>query len=847
MSSRLDLATITLLSLVSLLGTSVSAAEAMTRDAALAASPRVRIETPSLSGSISLKGARIDDLSLLKYRETVDPNSPPIVLLAPSGSPHPFYAEFGWSAPSGASVKLPDSDTLWQQQGSGTLSVGRPVTLVYDNGEGLQFHRTIAVDDKCLFTLKDEVINKGASPVTLYPFALISRHGTPQTHGLYILHEGLIGVFGEKGLQEETYANIEKQKAISFTATNVWLGITDQYWAATLLPDTKTQVQAKFSTGTIGNNIKTYQSDYLGPAQTIAPGAAVTADGRLFAGAKEVSVVDGYDQQLALNKFDRLIDWGAFYFVYKPMFLVIDFFFRLVHNYGIAILLFTVLAQLFFFPLANKTYVAVAKSRTVRPLGMNEHVNPILRGLYIVILILVQGSLLKVLFVTVEMRQAPFLGWIDDLSVPDPTNVFDLFGLIPFDPRTVPVLGSFLHLGIWPAIMCVTIWALIKLNRAPADPTQKVIFNWMPIIVGYGVGGFAAGLVIFRACHSSLSLLHQSLMIHRYGAKAQLLDALKSTLPKPTLSRSLADFLRTLQARGGRALMNVPISIRSLRWIRRASRIAFWVSAVFLLIVGMSGLEAVVLAVTAVLALVIYLIALRLGQTFASREFAAALASATPEGNRPIILFLRSFGIARSSLGARFIVELGYIVRYGITIGFAALVGDTVGFVDRRYEVEENLDNAIGLNAMFVAIGDRLASYGAAKITVKEEDWQKTFYLLTNASQLIFMMPGPSASLLWELSQIVQSRSLLEKTVFIMPRGGKFALVRTWQMVSDMAAELGVNLPPYVSEGCYFRLGEDGHTSETFALEPFTRALGKFVRSPSYTGVIDLAEVLKLA
>ena len=249
------------------------------------------------------------------------------------------------------------------------------------------------------------------------------------------------------------------------------------------------------------------------------------------------------------------------------------------------------------------------------------------------------------------------------------------------------------------------------------------------------------------------------------------------------------------------------------------------------------------LAVTAVLAVVIYLIALRLGQTLAGREFAAALAS-DPGGNRPLILFLRSFGIARSSLIARFMVELSYIVR---GVGVASIVGDTVGFVDRRYEVEENLDNAIGLSAMFVAIGDRLASYGAAKITVKEEDWQKTFFRLANDSQLIFMMPGPSPPLLWELSQIVQSPSLLEKTVFIMPRGGKLSLVRTWQKVSDMAAELGVNLPPYTSEGCYFRLREDRRASETIALEPFTRALHKFVTSPLYTGVIDLAEILKLA
>ena len=298
-------------------------AQTMSRDAALAASPRVHIDTPSLSGSISLKGGRIDDLSLVKYRETVDPNSPPIVLLAPSGSPHPFYAEFGWSAPSGTSLKLPNSDTVWQQQGSGALSVGHPVTLVYDNGEGLLFRRTIAVDENYLFTLKDEVLNRGAAPVTLYPFGLISRHGTPQTLGYYILHEGLIGVFGDKGLQEETYANMEKQKELSFTATNVWLGITDKYWAATLLPDTATQVTAKFSTGTLGS-IKTYQTDYFGPAQTIAPGGTGAVDGRLFAGAKEVSIVDGYNNQLKLNKFDRLIDWGGFYFITKPLFLVMD-------------------------------------------------------------------------------------------------------------------------------------------------------------------------------------------------------------------------------------------------------------------------------------------------------------------------------------------------------------------------------------------------------------------------------------------------------------------------------------------------------------------------------------------
>jgi len=534
MSSRLDLATITLLSLVSLPGTSVSAAEAMTRDAAIAASHHIVIDSPTLRGSVALKGGRIDDLALARYHETVDPLSPAIVLLSPPDSPQPYYAEFGWVGAAGSNVKVPEPDTEWRQEGSGELRIGEPVTLVYDNTAGLIFRRTISVDDKYLFTINDEVKNAGAAPVTLSPYALVSRHGTPQTLGLYILHEGLIGVFGDEGLQKETYSEIERRKAISYSASNVWLGITDRYWATALVPNTDAHLHATFEE--IDGTPKRYQAKYLLDAQIIPPGGSVSTDTRLFAGAKEVATLDGYNASLHLNKLDLLIDWGSYFFIVKPVFLVIDFFFRLVHSYGVAILLFTVLVQLFFFPLANKTYAAVAKSRTARPLGMNEHVNPNLRGLYILILSLVQLSLLKVLFVTVEMRHAPFLGWIDDLSEPDPTNIFDLFRLIPFDPATVPVLGSFLHLGIWPAIMCVAIWVLIKLNRAPIDPTQKVIFNWMPIVVGYSLAGAPAGLVIYRACHSSLSLLHQSLMIHRYRAKVQLLDGLKRTFAKPTLS-----------------------------------------------------------------------------------------------------------------------------------------------------------------------------------------------------------------------------------------------------------------------------------------------------------------------
>jgi YidC/Oxa1 family membrane protein insertase len=525
--------------------------QTLTREAALAASPRVRIETPSVSGSIALKGARIDDLSLIQYRETVDPRSPPIVLLAPSGSPHPFYSEFGWTGASGTNVKVPGDDTLWQQQGSGTLSVGRPVTLIYDNGEGLEFRRTIAVDDKYLFTIRDEVINKGASAVTLYPYALISRHGTPPTLGYYILHEGLIGVLGDK-LQEESYANIEKKKDIAFTSTNAWLGITDKYWAAALLPLPAASIQARFSA--FQNGIKRYQTYYNLDPQSIAPGASGAADARLFAGAKEVSIVDGYNAQLKLNKFDLLIDWGWFYFITKPMFFTLDWIYHRVGNFGIAILILTVMIKILFFPLANKSYASMAKMKAVQPemmairerfaddkmkqqqammeLYKKEKVNPIAGCLPMLIQIPVFFSLYKVLFVTIDLRHAPFFGWIKDLSAPDPLTVFNLFGLIPWDPTVVPVIGPFLHLGPWPLIMGVTMWAQMKLNPPPPDPAQKMIFDYMPIIFTFMLASFSAGLVIYWAWNNTLSVIQQSVIMHKHGAKIELFDNIKAMFAK---------------------------------------------------------------------------------------------------------------------------------------------------------------------------------------------------------------------------------------------------------------------------------------------------------------------------
>jgi YidC/Oxa1 family membrane protein insertase len=530
-----------------------AAAAPVTREAALAGSPRVSIATDSLQGSIALKGGRIDDLALLKFRETVDPKSPPIFLLSPSGTADPFYAEFGWTGAAGANVKLPTSETVWTQSGSGALTINHPVTLTYDNGEGFEFRRTIAVDDKYLFTLKDEVTNKSANPVALYPYALISRHGTPHTAGYYILHEGLIGVLGDSGLQEFTYKNIEDKKAVNFDITNGWLGITDKYWAATLLPDTTARLKARFSTGMLGT-IRTYQTDYLLDAQTIAPGATASANARLFAGAKEVAVVNDYDKQLKLNRFDLLIDWGWFYFITKPLFIAIDYLYRLVGNFGLAILIVTVLIKIAFFPLANKSYASMAKMKAVQPqmtalreryaddkakqqqelmeLYKREKINPLAGCLPIAIQIPVFFSLYKVLFVTIEMRHAPFFGWIHDLSAQDPTNIFNLFGLIPVDPTILPVIGQFLHLGAWPLIMGVTMWAQMKLNPAPPDPTQQMIFNWMPLIFTFMLANFPAGLVIYWAWNNSLSVLQQSVIMRKHGAKIELFDNIKALFVK---------------------------------------------------------------------------------------------------------------------------------------------------------------------------------------------------------------------------------------------------------------------------------------------------------------------------
>ena len=522
---------------------------------ALKASPRLPVETKTLIGSIALKGGRIDDLSLRNYRETIDPASPIVVLLSPSGAPLPFYAEQGYVGAAGDTMPLPKADTLWSADVN-KLSTETPVTLTWDNGQGLVFRRKISIDDQYLFTVTDSVHNSGAKAATLYPYALISRHGRPKVEGYAVLHEGLVGVIGDSGVQEFGYEAIEKeargQKA--WKGTGGWVGFTDKYWAATVAPDQATSFDGRFSAS--GTTAKIYQADALSEAKVIEPGATGDIKTYIFAGAKETATLDRYQADPGLKKFDLLIDWGWFYFITKPMFRLIDFIYKLVGNFGIAILLVTVLVKAAFLPLANRSYLSMAKMKALQPqikemqarypddkvkqqqeqmeMFKREKINPVAGCLPIAIQIPVFFALYKVLFVTIEMRQAPFFGWIKDLSQPDPTNIFTLFGLIPFDPTHLPLIGQFMHLGIWPLIMGVSMWFQMKMNPEATDPVQRAMFAWMPVIFTFMLGSFPSGLVIYWTWNNTLSVLQQWFIMRRAGIKFELWDNLvKSFSKKP--------------------------------------------------------------------------------------------------------------------------------------------------------------------------------------------------------------------------------------------------------------------------------------------------------------------------
>uniref|UniRef100_UPI002FDCD554 membrane protein insertase YidC n=1 Tax=Pinisolibacter sp. TaxID=2172024 RepID=UPI002FDCD554 len=531
-------------------GGPVVAAAPASREQALAASARVKIETPVLFGSINLVGGRIDDVGFKKYREAVDPKSPAIELLSPAGAKDAYFADFGWLSDAGAPVKVPGPETRWTQKGAAPLGVGAPVTLTWDNGEGYTFERTVSVDDRYMFEITDKVTNASGRATTLYPYSVLTREGTPHTAGYYVLHEGAIGVFGDEGLQELKYDDLKKKGKIEpAKVAGAWIGFVDKYWAAALVPDKAVKVQPRFAgVPAAAGRPDTYQTFMLADGLPVAAGAAVTSTTHFFAGAKEVAAVDGYAEKLGIERFDRLIDWGWFYWLTKPLFFLIDILNKWVGNFGIAILIVTVLVKAVFFPLANKSYDSMSKMKKVQPemkelqerfkddraaqqqammeLYRREKINPLAGCLPILIQIPVFFALYKVIFVTIEMRQAPFFGWIKDLAAPDPTSMFNLFGLIPFTPP------SMLMIGIWPLIMGVTMFVQMKLNPPPPDPTQKMLFDWMPVIFTFMLANMPAGLVIYWTWNNFLSIAQQWYIMAKNGVKVELWENLKSTFTK---------------------------------------------------------------------------------------------------------------------------------------------------------------------------------------------------------------------------------------------------------------------------------------------------------------------------
>ncbi|MBV8193462.1 MAG: membrane protein insertase YidC [Alphaproteobacteria bacterium] len=514
-------------------GQAAPAVQVVSLQEALERSPRVTFDTPELVGSIALKGGRIDDVRLVKYRETIDPKSPPVPVLSPVGTEHPYYAEFGWSA-SDAAIKLPGPDTLWTADSS-TLAPGKPVRLTWDNGQGLIFALDIGLDDYFMFDVKQSVENKSDKPVTLYPWSLVVRYGQPKAEGTYVLHEGPYGVFNNS-YKEWGYSDFKDDKQQTIATTGGWVGITDKYWMAALIPDQKEKVDVTVKQ-TGSNADPHYQIDFRSQGDTIAPGATSVTRSQLFAGAKVVKLIDAYEKKYGIDKFDLTIDWGWFWFFTKPLFWLLEWLYAQIGNFGVAILVLTVIVKAVFFPLANKSYAAMSKMKALQPemeklkqrygedrqrmnqelmqLYRREKVNPAAGCLPIVVQIPVFFALYKVLYTTIEMRHQPFFGWIKDLSAPDPLTVMTGFGLFNWD---VPPFLHFFNIGIWPLIMGVTMYLQQRLNPAPADPMQARVFQFLPILFTFMMAPFAAGLVLYWSWSNTLSIAQQYTIMRRHGA-----------------------------------------------------------------------------------------------------------------------------------------------------------------------------------------------------------------------------------------------------------------------------------------------------------------------------------------
>ncbi len=496
----------------------------LNRAEALTQAPRITIESELLQGSLSLKGARIDDLVLKGYRQTSKEDSPPVTLLSPSNTASVYFAETGWAGAS-KNVTTPNANTVWRAD-STTLTPGTPLTLSWTSPENVHFTITILLDDAYMFHIKHSVSNKSTGAVGLAPYGLVNRTWQQDGQDFFILHEGPIAVLDEI-LHEIDYSDLVDDGEKKFSNTQGWLGFSDKYWLTALVPQQNTPVDVRFSQAEKAGTIR-YQLDFIGEQQLVSPGEIRTFSTYLFAGAKKVDLLDGYSEELNIPLFDRAVDFGWLYFLTKPFFIALTFFYGLVGNFGIAILLLTVVIKAFMFPLANKSYKSMNQLKALQPelmklrerykddkMKMNqemmafykrEKVNPAAGCFPILIQIPVFFALYKVLFITIEMRHAPFFGWIQDLSAPDPTSIFNLFGLLPY------VLPQFLEVGVWPILLGITMWIQQKLNPTPPDPVQASVLKVLPFIFVFVFSSFPAGLVIYWTWNNILSIIQQRLI-----------------------------------------------------------------------------------------------------------------------------------------------------------------------------------------------------------------------------------------------------------------------------------------------------------------------------------------------
>ena len=524
----------------------------MAREAVLARTPRVAVRTERLEGSISLVGGRIDDLHLLDYFETVAEGSPNVTLLNPAGAEDAYYALYGWAPAGGLGFDaVPGPNTEWRVESGEVLTETTPVTLVWDNGAGLTFRRTIAVDENFMFAVTQSVVNATGAEVRLAPYGIIARHGVPEDlRGFYILHEGAIGV-ADGELSEIDWSAIpdypqdpaEQGNALRTpVARDGWIGFTDHYWMTTLVPPSGQSFDA-----VVKHNPETdtFQTDMRLPVTAVPPGARAEVSTFLFAGAKEWDTIRDYEREKNIDRFVDAIDWGWFFFLTKPMFMALHYLNLFLGNMGWAIIGLTVIIKALLFPLAYKSYVSMSKMKALQPemekikeragedrmklqqevmaLYKREKVNPAAGCLPILLQIPIFFSLYKVIFVTLELRHAPFVGWIEDLSAPDPTSILNLFGLLPWAPPGPESFLFILSIGVWPILMGVSMWLQMKLNPAPTDKTQAMIFSWMPWIFMFMLGTFASGLVIYWVANNMITFTQQYLIMRSQGVNPNVL------------------------------------------------------------------------------------------------------------------------------------------------------------------------------------------------------------------------------------------------------------------------------------------------------------------------------------